>query len=72
MLLVQAVYDKDQIQLKHIWFDKDNEDIYSKVFALKSTSLKEAIHVYMFSKPEEILEAFIVQIDVNEFKIVET
>ena len=71
MLLVQAVYDKDQIQLKNIWFDKDYE--HPMVFALKSTNLKKAIHFYVFSKPyKKHLEAFIVQIDVNEFKIVET
>ena len=70
MCLVQAVYDKDQIQLKHIWFDDDYGN--SKVFALKSNSLKKAIHFYVFRSPNDHLKAFIVQFDVNEFKIVET
>ena len=66
MLLVQAIYDKDQIQLKHIQLDCKYR--FCKVFAFQSTSLKRAVHFYVFS--DMTLEAFSVQVDVKEFMIV--
>ena len=46
MLLVQAIYEKNQIQLKHILLEIPY--VEKKVFALKSTSSNRTVHFYVF------------------------
>ena len=52
MLLVQAIYEKNQIQLKHIWLEIPHHN--NKVFALKSTSSKRTVHFYVFGDELDI------------------
>ena len=62
LLLVQSIYSGGKFELKTLWVDVPSWEC--TVLALKSASLKNTMHFYVFGWDEKALQALTLQVDV--------